>query len=128
MPVFEGTCENSTCEKYGELFEYLLKKWDCEDPECPGCRKKVSRQVSFPNISWAKDIGQYCGENTEGHWATARDPETQAVEKHFIKTRQDQKEFCNRYGFYDPAEIPSAPPVDSTGKTTNTTGSKGGWI
>jgi hypothetical protein len=73
-------------------------------------------------------MGQYCGENTEGHFATARNPETGLVEKHFIATRQDQKEFCKRYGYYDPAEIPSEVPAGSDGKERNTRGEKGTWI
>lgn len=128
MPVFEGTCGNTTCEKSGELFEFLLKKWDDPDPNCPGCGVQVSRYLSAPNISWAKGMGQYCGENTEGHWATARDQETGEVKKHFITNRQEQKDFCKRYGYHDPTEIPSACPANSEGKERSTRGEKGTWI
>jgi len=128
MPTFEGTCENSLCERSGDLFEYLLKKWDNPDPNCPECGTQVTRMMSSPRISWAKDIGQYCGQNTEGHWATSRDPETQEVTKHFIRTRQDQKEFCKRYGYHDPTEIPSEVTAGKDGKERNTRGEKGTWI
>jgi len=84
--------------------------------------------MSAPKVSWAKDMGQYCGENTEGHFATSSDPETVEVKKHLIRTQQDQKEFCKRYGYYDPAEIPSEVTAGKDGKEQNTRGHKGTWI
>ena len=128
MPTFEGTCPNDQCDNGGRLFEYLLKKWDAPDPDCPECGTRVLRYMSAPHISWAKGMGQYCGENTEGQWATSTDKETGKVEKHFIATRQDQKEFCKRYGYYDPAEIPTAVTAGADGKERNTRGEKGTWI
>ena len=128
MPTFEGTCSNEACQENGRLFEYLLKKWDDPDPQCPACKSQILRYMSAPNIVWVKGIGQYCGENTDGHWASARNLDTGQVEKQFIATRQDQKEFCKRNGFYDPAEIPSVPTAGRDGKERNTRGEKGTWI
>lgn len=128
MPTFEGSCENPCCLDCGQNYEYFLKKWDNPNPKCPACDIPVSRAMSAPMISWAKPMGQYCGENSEGHFATARDPETGAVEKHFITSRKDQKDFCKRYGYYDPTEIPTEVTAGKDGKQVNTTGSKGAWI
>ncbi len=84
--------------------------------------------MSAPNVVWVKGMGQYCGENSEGHFATARDPETGSVEKHFITNRKQQKDFCKRYGYYDPTEIPTAVTAGKDGKERNTRGEKGSWI
>ena len=124
MPTFEGYCENCN----GTSYEYLLRRWDEPDPNCPECGKQVKRGLSAPAVVWAKGIGQYCGENSEGHWATSRDPETSEVQRHFITSRKQQKDFCKRYGYYDPAEIPTEVTAGDDGKKTSTTGSKGGWI
>ena len=128
MPTYEGTCKNESCDKHGKLFEFLVRRWDSPNPACPSCKQEVHRYLSAPSIVWAKDIGQYLGQNSEGHWAHARDEQGVPV-KHFIRTRQDQKEFCHRYGYYDPNDLPSSCTADENGITKkNTSGEKGQWI
>lgn len=129
MPIFEGRCENSDCPERGRLYEYLLRNSECQDPECPRCASQLERQFSMPNAIWVKDLGQYCGENKEGHYAYARDPEdNKKVIKKFIKTRKDQKEFCKQFGYHDPNDLPSAMTSDAQGKERNTRGEPGTWI
>lgn len=128
MPTYEGTCGNESCTRHGSLFEFLVRKWTDPNPKCPSCDKEVNRYLSAPAIVWAKDVGQYLGQNSEGHWAHARDESGTPV-KHFIRTRKDQKDFCKRYGYYDPNEIPESCTADENGVTKkNTSGEKGQWI
>jgi predicted nucleic acid-binding Zn ribbon protein len=128
MPIFEGQCAQSGC-KDKEIYEYLLKSHTNDDPNCPTCGNKLTRLFSIPSVIWAKGIGQYCGENTEGHYAHYRD-ENGNPAKEFIKTRKQQKDFCKRHGFYDPTEIPSQPTstADNVSGVRNTSGEKGAWI
>lgn len=125
MPIFEGTCQSTDCSRSGELFEYLLKNADSQDPACPGCGNSVIRQWSMAGICWAKDLGQYNGRNDEGHFATYRD-ENNAVQKKFIRTRQEQKEFCRQHGFHSPEDLDNDPGSALNG--VKTTGQKGTWI
>lgn len=127
MPTFEGKCESKACKSHGKTVEYLLRNWKDEDPECPKCGIKVSRQFSAPKGIWLKGMGEYCGQSTEGHWATSRDDNNKPV-KEFIQTRKQQLDFCKRNGFYDPAEIPTAATAGSDGKAKSTAGEPGTWI
>lgn len=128
MPTYEGTCENESCDKHGGIFEFFVRRWTDPSPPCPSCGKEVHRHLCAPAVVWAKDVGQYLGQNSEGHWAHARD-EKGVPTKTFIRTRKDQKEFCKRYGYYDPNDLPSACTADENGITKkNTSGEKGQWI
>ena len=128
MPTYEGTCKNESCNRHGSLFEFLVKRWSDKNPDCPECGKEVHRYLCAPSIVWAKEVGQYLGQNSEGHWAYARSEQGEPV-KHFIRTRQDQKEFCKRYGYYDPNDLPASCTADDNGVTkNNTSGEKGQWI
>jgi predicted nucleic acid-binding Zn ribbon protein len=124
MPIFEGYCENSSCGRSGELFEYLLRSSDSPDPECPGCGISVSRTWSTPSICWAKDLGQYFGRNDEGHYAHWTDEKGQP-QKTFIRTREQQKTFCKDHGYRDPNDLNDKPTQVAK---TEPTGQKGSWI
>jgi predicted nucleic acid-binding Zn ribbon protein len=126
MPTYDGYCPTDGCCNNVRKVEFLVRRWDSPNPNCPECGAEVVRLVAAPAVVWAKDLGQYNGQNEEGHYAYHRDGNT--VEKHFIRTRQDQKEFCKRYGYADPNELPSAPIADEWGRERNTVGEKGSWI
>lgn len=113
MPTFEGVCPNETCSAVGEVAEYLLRRWDDKDPECPCCGIQMKRVISVPNFAWAKDLGYYSGGNGEGHYVTYRD-ENNIPHKKFIRTRQEQLSFCREHGYADPLELPAEPEQRAT--------------
>lgn len=118
MPIFEGSCLKCSIK-----YEYLLRSWSESDPKCPKCKKSLSRLISAANPVWAKPLGDYCGKNEEGHWAYSREGEE--VTKHFIKSRKDQREFCKRYGYINPEDLPSEAPITKYAEAPK---GNGGWI
>ena len=117
---------NETCVQNRKKVEFLVKHWTSKNPNCPTCGVEVSRNPAAPAAVWLKGIGQYCGENKEGHWATARDEKGQVV-REFITTHQQQDAWCKRWNYYSPDELPSSVPNDENGDK-NTYGSPGAWI
>lgn len=127
MPTYDGYCPTDGCVNNTRTVEFLVRSWESPNPNCPECNAQVIRLAAAPAVIWAKGVGQYNGQNEEGHWAYAKDENGNKV-RHFIKTRQDQKEFCKRYNYADPNELPSAPMADEWGRDRNTSGEKGCWI
>lgn len=128
MPTYDGICETAGCSHSDVNFEFIVKNWKDDNPACPGCGTRVTRLMCAPNISWAKPMGQYCGESTDGHFVWTTDEATGKKQKHLITTRKEQKDFCKRYNYADPSDLPSAPPANSEGMAANTVGSPGCWI
>lgn len=129
MPTFEGQCKTHSCTNNGIVYDYLLRSYKDPDPPCPSCGGSVERMFSSPAVIWAKELGQYCGQNVEGHYGYGTS-ETGERERVWITNRKQQKDFCKKYGYYDPNDLPSQPTADVSdiNSTRNTRGEKGGWI
>ncbi len=90
------------------------------DPACPGCWSPTERTY-FPIASiWSKPLSAYADPSKEtfrkdekagGHWAFEKtSDQAQAAGRPlpvFLRTQQDQNEYCKREKLINPRDLPS---------------------
>lgn len=115
MPIFEGYCNNPSCDRHQRKVEMLLRRWDDPNKPCPKCKQLVNRLVGKPSVIWAKPLGWYDGNSGEGHMVCGQYPDGTKYNK-MITTRQEQLEHCRMNGLADPLEISRHGALDDRGK------------
>lgn len=140
MVTYDFICRVEGCDRNGVRCESLLRSWDSPDPKCPSCGNTLERQFCAPKGIWMKPWGAYGareqdrrqpGFTEEGihvvRRQSSRDPEG-GIEKDFLRTRQDVREYCKAEGLSMPDDVNPNAEIDSTGKTLSTSGMPGQWV
>ena len=79
----------------------------------------MKKCVSYVNVVWAKPLGYYCGGKEEGHMVLRKNScriPGQVLEREYITTVQQQRQYCKEEGLAMPDEMPSNVSVSTDGK------------
>jgi putative FmdB family regulatory protein len=131
MPVFEYKC---SCGD--ELLESYLRHWTDDDPPCPKCGARLSRQVSAAHGIWLKPYGCYGSKTkeyyTEGPvvaWKTKTSRHLDGTpEKVLLHSVQDARAYAKAEGLRMPDETNSNAEITDRGRKLSTAGCKGQWV
>lgn len=145
MPVYENVCNEPTCDRFDQDFEWFAHTADKPDPICV-CGQQTVRLVSRFACPFTGTLDRYDEIGREqkndkdgGHIAyrvrssrLGNDPKTGApiADPVLIKTVQDQREFTKAEGLMMPSDL--NPNIQGTKEgiqsSTESRGLKGQWI
>ena len=136
MPIYEGTCVNTTCEARGCIREWYVKSSQVGMKKpCPSCSAALKRTPSRFGIVWTGELTTKYNDkgsenyHQEGHWAyKVRSSTSGEPEPVWIDTFQKQKEFCKQEGLVNPKDLPTHADVSADGKKLRSRGMPGAWI
>jgi len=130
VPTFDVKCE--TCNAQ---YETLLRRHTDPNPDCPVCLVPMERLPAAPATIYAKPLGEY-GDRSKEYYnpdgivayrnKTTRNADG-SPEKVFLRTIQEQREYCKAEGLIMPNEINSNAEINRSGRGLSTSGVKGQW-
>lgn len=115
------------------MFDWYASNRDLPNPLCKSCNTPLERQVSRFATAFSGDItARYNdkrleGAHADGHWAWEKNTPDGKPRQRFIKTFQDQREYCKQEGLVNPNELGDGQ-MSADGRKLETAGMKGQWI
>ena len=132
MPLFDYQCKSC-----GVRFEAYLHRRENPDPACE-CGGETQRMISRFAAIWTKSLSDYGDKTKEtwnadqkagGHWVACKRSFGGTPEKpirRFLRTTQEQREYCKAEGLYDPSEL-GAMEMSKDGQTFSSRSLPGCW-